>query len=406
MSNSIHQSVLSSFVSRHSNFNPEQYIANTASDEYDIWNGFCLPMDYGDVASEYRAIRESCAMFDVSPMKKYCLRGADAGQFLDRVLTAPVSQLQTMHSAYGLLCNEQGYLLDDGIVNKLSDDDYSLFLSELNLDDHFAQYNDFANLTITIETEKQAGLAIQGPRSCEVLQQFAFDKIEHLEPFELAYYKLAGHSILVGRLGFTGDLGYELWFKPAAISAIEDAFLRAEKSLGFAIPGYALSALQIARIEAGLIVPGWDTAGTFVNPDNERTPYELTLGWNVKLNREEPFAGKKALAAFKESGARYKMKGFRIAEQCKLQDGQCLLAHIDGATTQVGTLPSVAWHTGEHQWIGFASLSIDYAMIENAFILIDDRKICCSLCPLPMINLEHRNQVPAPAGGTESSGVR
>ncbi|MEP5568853.1 MAG: aminomethyltransferase family protein [Halioglobus sp.] len=405
MSNTIHKSVLSSFVSRHSNFNPEQYIADTASDEYDIWNGFCLPMDYGDVISEYRAIRESCAVFDVSPMKKYCFRGADAGPYLDRVLTAPVSQLPPMRCAYGLLCNEQGYLVDDGIVNKFSERDYSLFLSELDLDEHFARYNDFDDLSVTIETEKHAGLALQGPRSCEVLLQFGFSKIEQLKPFELTRCELSGHSILVGRLGFTGDLGYELWFDPAAINAIQSAFSEAEERLGFAIIGYALSALQIARIEAGMIVPGWDTAGEFIDPENERTPYELTLGWNVKLNRDEPFAGKEALRSFKESGARYKMTGFTISDTCELEEGQSLFARIDGKSTQIGTLPSVAWHVLENQWIGFASLSHHYEAADKTFIVIDGTEIPCYLCSLPMINLARRNQLPAATGETSRDGV-
>ncbi|MEH6586197.1 MAG: aminomethyltransferase family protein [Halioglobus sp.] len=395
MNNSIQKSVLSDFVSRHSGFDPDEYVANTPIENYDVWNGFCLPMDYGNVAEEYRAIRESCAMFDASPMKKYCFRGADAGAFLDRVLTAAVSHLPAMRSAYGLICNEQGYLLDDGIVNKLSDSDYSLFISELDLDDHFAKYNNFKDLLITIETEKQTGLALQGPRSCAVLQQFGFDNVERLEPFELMHYELDVHSVLVGRLGFTGDLGYELWFEPTAITTVEQAFSSAEEVLGFIVPGYALSALQIARIEAGMIVPGWDTAGEFTNLDNERTPYELTLGWNVKLDREGSFCGKEALRKLKEAGPRFRMKGFKIIEDCALDEGQHLFAMVDGQAAQVGALPSIIWHALEQQWIGFASLKAEFTEIDKMFVVIDGKEIPCSILSLPMISLDRRSQVPA-----------
>ena len=122
MSQTIKKSVLCDLVSRHSDFNYERYVANTPLDEFDIWNGYCLPMHYTNVGDEYAAIRHSCALFDASPMKKYRFRGADAGPFLDRILTAPVSQLPAMKSAYGLICNEEGLLLDDGIVNKYEED--------------------------------------------------------------------------------------------------------------------------------------------------------------------------------------------------------------------------------------------------------------------------------------------
>ncbi|MGK0500463.1 MAG: aminomethyltransferase [Oceanicoccus sp.] len=395
MNQTIKKSVLSDFVSRHSMFNSDEYIATTPSCDYDVWNGFCLPMHFSNVLDEYQAIRHNCAMFDASPMKKYCFRGTDAGAFLDRVLTAPVSQLAPMHSAYGLICDERGLLIDDGIVNKFSEDDYSLFISELDLDDHFAKYNDFNDLRITIETELQAGLALQGPKSCAVLAHFGFDAVEMLAPFELKHFQLGSHNILLGRLGFTGDLGYEIWFPPAAITAVAQAFADAEAALGFIVPGYGLSALQICRIEAGMIVPGWDTAGEFSNLDKERSPYELTLGWNVKLDRDLPFAGKDALTLCKQEGPRFRMKGVSVVEKCDLVEGQMLFAIIAGQTYLVGTLPSIVWHVVQQQWIGFASIKAEHADIERAFVVVNGMEIKCQIRPLPFINLPQRAAVPA-----------
>jgi len=250
MTASIKKSVLCDLVTRHSDFDFENYITTNTSEDYDIWNDHCLPMEYTDPQSEYQAIRNSCAMFDASPMKKYRLRGADAGLFLDRILTSPMSSLPAMRSGYGLICNEQGLLIDDGIVYKYSEEDYLLLISEIDLDDHFAKYNTFDALTITEETDSLAGLAIQGPKSCSVLDYFGFDDIQHLKPFELKYFTLAGHEILVGRVGFTGDLGYEIWFSPEATKDVEQALIRSENALNIQIPGYGLTALQVCRIEA------------------------------------------------------------------------------------------------------------------------------------------------------------
>ena len=397
MTNSVKKSVLCDLVARHSDFDFDKYIANTAREDYDVWNEFCLPMHYSDAATEYKTLRNSCAIFDASPMKKYRFKGQDAGKFLDKILTAPVSQIPAMKAAYGLICDENGYLIDDGIVNKLASDDYQLLITEQDLDEHFSKYNDFDDLTIVDETTLSAGMAFQGPKSCEVMLQFGFNGVEQLAPFELKYFNLSGHQILVGRLGFTGDLGYELWFNPEAIQVVAQAIDDAEHALDIKMLGYGLTVVNICRLEAGMIVPGWDTSGTFEDPENERTPFELTLGWNVKLANDIDFVGKAALTQSKIQGPRYKMKGIKIFHTCALEDGQELFANVDGATFKIGTLPSIVWHENEKYWLGFASIISDCASIDNIFVICNEtnKRIYGEICKLPFINLAQRNQVPA-----------
>lgn len=397
MTNSIKKSVLSDLVARHSNFDFDEHMATMAREDFDVWNGFCLPMHYSDAGLEYKTLRSSCAIFDASPMKKYRIKGQDAGKFLDRILTAPVSQVPSMKAAYGLICDEDGYLMDDGIVNKLADDDYQLLITEQDLDEHFSKYNDFGDLTIVDETALSAGLAFQGPKSCEVLLQFGFEGVEQLAPFELKYFNLSGHQILVGRLGFTGDLGYELWFNPEAIQVIAQAVDDAENALDIKILGYGLTVVNICRLEAGMIVPGWDTSGTFEDLQDERTPFELTLGWNVKLANDTDFVGKKALTKLKTQGPRFKMKGIKISQSCALEDGQELFANIDGVTFKIGKLPSIVWHENENYWLGFASIISDCASIKDIFVVCNEttKSIKGEICKIPFIDLAQRNQVPA-----------
>ncbi|RLA04115.1 MAG: hypothetical protein DRQ47_03910 [Gammaproteobacteria bacterium] len=397
MTNNIKKSVLCDLVTRHSDFNFEQYIKTHTADDYDTWNDYCLPMCYSDGEKEYQAIRNSCAIFDASPMKKYRLRGADAGAFLDRLLTSPMSNMPLMCSSYGLICDEQGFLVDDGILFRFAEDDYLFLITEIDHDLHFAKNNDFTDLVITEETDSLAGLAIQGPKSCAVLNQFGFTGIENLKPFELTYFELDGHQILTGRVGFTGDLGYEIWFAPEAIGAVNKALDKADEALGLKIPGYGLTAVQICRIQAGMIVPGWDTAGEFVDLNNERTPYELTLGWNVKLDREDAFVGKAALAAQKSTGPRFRMKGITIDKACAIEEGQILYANIKDQRTAIGTLPSLIWNSHANQWLGYASLETTFTDILEGFVVDNesDRPIACQIQKLPFINFEHRNQVPA-----------
>ena len=265
MTSLIKKSPLCDLMTRHVNFDFDEFIATTAPEDYDHWNGYCLPVAYCEAAEEYDAIRKSCAIFDASPMKKYRFRGSDAGRFLGRILTAPVSDMPAMRATYGLLCTQEGLLYDDGILLKFSDEDYLFLITEIDLEPHFQKYKDFDDIEINDETSSLAGIAVQGPKSCAVLREFGFSDVEALKPFDIKHYEISGHTIVLGRLGFTGDLGYELWFSQEAAEAVNAVLGQAESALGFKVLGYGLSAVQICRIEAAMVVPGWDTSGEFTN---------------------------------------------------------------------------------------------------------------------------------------------
>lgn len=398
MTETIKKSDLYDIVSRHSDFDFESFVASTPVEEYDVWNDFCLPLFYSDAVNEYEALRNSCAVFDASPMRKFRINGKDAGLFLDRMLTAPVSQAPCMKASYGLICNDDGFLFDDGILLKMAEDDFLFLITSKDIDVYFSQLVEGEEVVIIDETPDWSGLAIQGPKACAVLKQFGFDDVEHLAPFELRYYELQGFNIVVGRLGFTGDLGYEIWFEPAAKDAVKQAVENAEQGLGIEIGGYGLIAIQICRIQAGMIVPGWDTADTFENEESERTPFELTLGWNVKLGRDGEFKGKSALAKRKEQGPRFKMKGITIPGHCDIEELQPLYASIDGDEVEIGSVPSLIWNEKDNQWIGFASIKTAYAGETSGYVKDNttQESYLGAIGSSTFVNIEHRNLVPAP----------
>ncbi|MFT5452144.1 MAG: glycine cleavage system aminomethyltransferase T [Enterobacterales bacterium] len=145
-----------------------------------------------------------------------------------------------------------------------------------------------------------------------------------------------------------------------------------------------------------MIVPGWDTAQTFEDPEFERSPFELAMGWNVDLERSDDFIGKAALKLEKEKGSRFKMKGFEIDAECELEDGAELFSTIDGEDVKIGTLPSVSWSYNADGWIGLSSLKTAYADFTEGFVVINDAKVICRICKIPFVNFERRSQVPAP----------
>jgi len=392
------KSLFYDFLARYGGTDFDSYMAASVQDEdYLNWNGHTLPYVFEDAEKEYRAVREGCALFDATPANKYRITGTDAGPLLDYMTTRSMSQLAPMRATYGLWCNADGMVNDDSMLFKLADDDFLLMAAEV---DHLDYISDlatrFVDAVVVDESELWAGLAVQGAKSCAVLNDFGFTGVELLRPYDIAYFDLMGERVIVARVGFTGDLGYEIWFARSLAPAIEAAFLAAEGSLGLQISGYGLTTIQLCRMESGMIVPGWDTAQTFEDPEFERSPLELGLAWNLDLEREEDFVGKEALIKERAEGSRFVMKGFEVDAQCDLLDGSELFATIDGADVQVGTLPSVSWSHDAVRWIGLSSLQTQHAAVAEGFVVIDDERIVCSIVDLPFVNIARRRQTPAP----------
>jgi len=386
------------FLSRYAEADFDTYMAGaTQDDDYLNWNGYTLPYVFVDEEQEYEAVRNGCALFDATPARKYRIRGADAGAFMDYLMTRSMSALPQMRATYGIWCTEDGMLNDDSMTYKLAEDHYIIMAAEVNHDELFARCAQrFADVSVIDDSASLAGMTVQGAKSCAVLRTFGFTGIEDLKPFGVAFFPLADGEVMVARVGFTGDLGYEIWFKPELCSAVEEAFLAAEVALGIRIAGYGLTTIQLCRMEGGMVVPGWDTAQTFEDPEFERSPFELGMAWNVDLDRDEDFLGKAALLKERANGSRFVMKGFSIDAECELTDGAELFATIEGEPVQVGTLPSVSWSHTAKGWIGLSSLRSAHAGLAEGFVQIDGQAIPCRITELPFVDLERRRQVPAP----------
>ncbi len=392
------------FLNRHAMDDFESFLARSREDvDYIDWNGFCLPMNYGDDASEYKAVRGACALFDASPVKKYKISGADAGPFLDAVMTRRMSGMKSMRVGYAVFCNEDGMLRDDGLLYKFSEEDYLLMVSELDHDEYFAKAsNRFTDLKIEEMTPSLSGLAFQGPKSCEILNCMGFGSIENVKPFEIKEFPFGGGKATVARVGFTADLGYEVWVAPELNEAVERAITRAEAALDMKIGGYGLKALNALRLEGGFIVPGWDTAQTFEDIEYERTPAELGLSRVVDLDRESDFIGKAALLEEKRAGRRFKTMGLTIGLpmdlEINVEEGMKLYAAIDGKAKRVGTIPSAAWSSDLNCWLGIASIQSEFSANDLKYhVRFGGERIACRPRKLPFVAFERYRQVPAPA---------
>jgi len=370
------------------------------------WNGHLMPYDYGDAAAEYHAIRNDCALCDVSPMRKIRITGADAGAFLDVLVTSPVSTLAAYRAQYVIFCNTDGSLKDDAIIYKFAAEDYLLLPSDIDHTPYFnslAESNGLHDVSFDECTDRLAGLALQGPQAANAAIAMGFTDIETLAPFEIQNMSVQGMEILVARMGFTADLGYEFWLAPEYIHGFSDLITQARTTRQLDIPGYGLSALEACRIEGGFVVAGWDFATELDDtPGFDRTPYEVGLGWAVDLNAAK-FVGKAALAANKGQ-SKYLLRRLSTPSNGSFEalEGLDIFAIFHGETRLIGSVNCATWSWGLTRTIGNASITRAYRNISEAWVELEGEHVAVQLQKAAFVNFDRRNQTPAPTATDKS----
>jgi aminomethyltransferase len=261
------------------------------------WNTYKVARVVDKLSAEYFAVRSGCAVMDLTPMEKYRITGKDAYAYLDRLLTRDISTLKPGRVTYVVWCNDEGKVIDDGTLFQLGERDYRLCSQHHQLDWLLMSASGY-DVQIETETHDVAALAVQGPTSYSVLAASGIDGLDQLKPFGIVDLHCGDIPITVSRTGYTGDLGYEVWVEPADALRLWDAIFSVQGQ--YDIQPMGLDALEMVRIEAGFIMPGFDfnTAESTVRNGYDRSPYEVGLGWVVSLDKGH-FTGRKALIAEK-----------------------------------------------------------------------------------------------------------
>jgi len=262
---------------------------------WSLWQNWLLADMYApDHIQEYYAIRTACGVFDISPIPKYHIHGPDAVRYLDRILTQDVSRCAVGRVLYTTWCDDDGKIMDDGILARLGEHSFRLTAGEPWL---FWLEDNTANLDVVIEDVTGLGtLALQGPFSRDLLKNLTTADLDNLRYFRILETKLAGIPVEISRTGYTGDLGYEIWVQPHQAVPLWDALF--EVGQAYSLIPFGDHALEMARIEAGLLLTGVDffSSKKVVYDFEKSSPLELGLGWTVKLDKEY-FIGQKALRA-------------------------------------------------------------------------------------------------------------
>jgi aminomethyltransferase len=333
------------------------------------WSGYFAAAVYADFHDiEYNAIREQAALIDVSPLSKYLVRGPDAARLVDRVITRDVAKLRVGRVAYTPWCNEDGKVIDDGTVTRRADDEF--FWTAADPSYRWLRLN-AAELDVEIEdvSESIAAVALQGPRSRDVLEAATRSAWADVPYFGHRRTEIGGVDLHVTRTGYTGDLGYEVWVPAEAAVEVWDALWEAGEPHGIRAAG--IRALDVSRVEAGLILieAEYTSARHAISQEQTYSPLEIGLGRLVDLGKPS-FVGRRALELERRGdGPRRRLAGLalewtgiesRYAEH-DLPPAVSPLVHREAVPVyaggrRVGRATSLTWGPTIKKMVAFGSL--------------------------------------------------
>jgi aminomethyltransferase len=262
--------------------------------------GFKMPIQYNSIIAEHKAVRNSVGVFDVSHMGEVFIKGDNALNFVQYITVNDVAKLIDGRVQYSAMCYPDGGIVDDLLVYRLNKNCFMLVVNASNKDkdlEWMIQNNKFG-VEIIDESDDYSLLAVQGPNSQKTLQKICSKELS-LEYYHFFEAKCAGLDMIVSRTGYTGELGFELYFKGNQLEAEKVWNAVFEAGAEYDIKPVALGARDSLRLEMGFCLYGNDI-------DQTTNPLEAGLGWITKLNKGE-FIGKEALVKIKADGLKRKL---------------------------------------------------------------------------------------------------
>jgi aminomethyltransferase len=305
---------------------PLHAVQEAAGAEFYWEDGWPWAMKFSDdVLAEYEAIRTGTGLWDLYSTIKYEVRGPDAGRFVQRRATNDLSTMQPGQVRYAAFVNADGLMVDDGNTYKLADDRYWVMINSAELEDWFRESGGDLDATVEDVTERNPMISIQGPTSRDLLGGITEADLSSLGWFRFLpeRTKVAGADALVLRTGFSGELGFEVVAQPETIEGIWNALATAGGK------PFGLDAVDLARVEAGLIIIGVDYQ------PGETSPWDLSMDKFIKTDTE--CVGAKALAEVGAAPQR-RFKTLRIEAEAPPEIG----AEVTKDGEPVGTVTSPA----------------------------------------------------------------
>jgi len=392
----------------------ERTFALCHSLNYREWSGYYTASVYEvHHEHEYNAIRNACALIDISPLYKYLVTGKDATRLVNRVITRDINKVAVGQVIYCCWCDEDGKVIDDGTITRLEENKYRWTAADPSLR-WFQQAG--VNMDVQIEdiSEQTAALALQGPASGRLMKAVSDADIANLKYFRKTSGKIAGVPVDISRTGYTGDLGYEIWVPlNDAANALKVWDELMEKGKQFDIHAAGMLALDVARVEAGLLLIEVDyiSSKKALIPPQKYSPYELGFGKMVHLEKEN-FIGKRALVEDNKHGVARQLVGLEVdwvevEEQfdkfglspAAPSQASRVAVPVYSSDRQVGKATTTAFSPLLKKLIALASVSAEYSKPGTTLqmeltIEAQRKKTTATVVPLPFFSPKRKTAVP------------
>lgn len=267
--------------------------------------GWEMPLHYGSIVEEHKLVREKVGLFDVSHMGVMTIQGESAEKFLNDALTQDITQLKHRHACYSLMCNLEGGVMDDIMVNRLDRDHFLLCLNAVNTEkdvNWLAGGEDKYGCLIQDLSSRYGLLALQGPLA-EKLMIRLVGTLDNFHRFDVKEMGIQGCPVYVSRTGYTGEDGFEIYCDIHEVKSVADTILDRGENLGIQLCG--LGARDSLRLEAGYCLYGHELSESI-------NPFEAGLDHFVKMEKSGGFVGFDALVQAKKKGLKKKVVFFKL----------------------------------------------------------------------------------------------
>ena len=275
---------------------------------FDNYNGYWLPLEYTNLGAikEYWQCREGVAMIDLAPLRKFEVYGQDAEALMQFAITKDVRKLAIGQVVYSAMCYDNGCMVDDGTLFRLDENNFRWIGGSDDGGKLLRKIADEKGFDVRVKssTDQLHNVAVQGPQSRKTLEKIIWTpklqtSLEDLKWFRFTIGRIGGEfgiPVMVSRTGYSGELGYEVFAHPKDCESVWDSIAEAGEEFGICPLG--LNALDMLRIEAGLIFAGYEFC-------DQTDPFEAGIAFTVPLKtKEEDFSGKESLILRKNSPQR------------------------------------------------------------------------------------------------------
>ena len=338
--------------------------------------GWNMPIQFAGVLSEHTCVRERVGLFDVSHMGEIEVKGKDAKNFLQFLLSNNVEKMFDGSILYSLMCYETGGVVDDLLAYRFSENHYFLCVNASNSDkdyDWIARHASSFNVNIKNTSSETSQLALQGPDAKNVLQSLCDISLDDLSYYNFRKGMVNNVESLISRTGYTGEDGFELYLSPEKVSEVFRSLMEQGRSYG--VQPIGLGARDTLRIEMGYPLYGNEI-------DNNPTPLDAGLGWVIKFDKGE-FLGRGSLLKQKEQGSlRRKLVGLKLLTRGVPRAHYQVFKNGES----VGEVTSGTFSPTLNTGVGLCYVSSEYSDIGNHLdVKIRDQLVATEVIQLPFV---------------------